>query len=124
MAPPLGKPKYPQEIANDAHGSYVVYIGKACKVCQVQLTSRNRYGFQMFCNTHGLQHDRLRMAVKRDSHAPSKKQPEAHHVPSPAKQRLHGLLTAFLDRPTVPITKADLLAGLVDYELVQRFRSL
>lgn len=41
---------------------------------------------------------------------------------SPERQTVHRLLTGFLSHPLDPETKAQLLAGLVDYELKERFR--
>jgi hypothetical protein len=49
---------------------------------------------------------------------------ESHHTVSPERQAIHSLLTKFLLYPTLKNAKDNLLAGLVDYEIKERFRFL
>jgi len=52
------------------------------------------------------------------------KQLGTHHKVNPERQLVHSLLTKFLMAPTIKSLKDDLLAGLVDYEIKERFRFL
>ena len=124
----MASPKATTEISADQYGQFVTFINRYCKVCSVQLTSRNRHDHQNFCKTHGLEHDRARMETKRSSNSPDQRrapmQVVLQHTTNPDRQKVHSLLTKFLTNPRSKITKDDLLSGLVDYELIIRFRDL
>jgi hypothetical protein len=126
------------ELSNDQFGQYTIFISRNCKVCTVQLTSRNRHDHQNFCKTHGLEQDRARMEQNRRGNKPvdprgnrppdqrtgTTRVMETHHAASPDKQKVHSLLTKFLINPRSKISKDELLSSLVDYELINRFRDL
>jgi hypothetical protein len=132
----------------DDQGEYLAFH-KICNNCQVELTSRNRAQCgSLKCMTCAATsaREKLRAATgwpnqmgrprtvnpatepaskpssppitKADRHS------EAHHTVSPERQRIHALLTRFLLYPTLKSMKDDLLAGLVDYEIKERFRFL
>lgn len=139
MAPPRGFKQAIEKTASDVYGDYTIYVNRSCKTCSIQLTSRNRYGkFQNLCKTHGLEHDRARMAAKRGGSKPvdprgnrppdqrtgTTRVMETHHAANPERQKVHSLLTKFLINPKSKITKDELLSSLVDYELINRFRDL
>ncbi len=139
MAPPIGFKQATEKTVTDAFGEYTIYVNRSCKVCSVQLNTRNRYGnFQNYCNTHGLERVRLRQSAKRrgdkpvdprgnrppDQRTGTTRVMETHHAASPDKQKVHSLLTKFLINPRSKITKDELLSSLVDYELINRFRDL
>ena len=140
-------------VRSDDEGSYIAFH-KVCRNCQIELTNRNRppcgslkcktcmacdalvkrreatgwpnqMGRPRKLNPDGTALDRL--PVKRpvvDSVSKAEKLMESHHTVSPERQRVHALLTRFLLHPTITDTKEALLAGLVDYELKERFSFL
>ena len=140
-------------VRTDDDGSYIAYH-KVCHNCQVELTSRNRSPCgSLKCKTcmATTAREKLRattgwpnqmgrprklnpdgaiseiLPVKQPSvvSAPrSERHSEAHHTVSPERQAIHSLLTKFLLYPTIAAAKENLLAGLVDYELKERFRFL
>ena len=121
----MASPKATTETAIDTHGQYLVFTNRFCKVCSVQLNTRNRHDHQNFCKTHGLEHDRARMADKRGTpKTGATRVRETHHAANPEKQKAHSLLTKFLTDPRSKIAKDELLGCLVDYELINRFRDL
>lgn len=127
MAPPKGFQKSIQIAASDELGSHFIYEDRVCKICSVQLTTRNRYGFQNYCESHGRERDRLRMAERRGTWRPEalpENGSKAHHVESPDRQKVHNLLSTFLNHPTTQTAKDALLDGLVTYEIKARMRHL
>jgi len=132
----------------DDQGEYLAFH-KICNNCQVELTSRNRAPCGslrcMVCSatqsrerardTYGYQPrvpkaDRPPVAVSSAVPAIERSRPitkldrhsESHHTVSPERQKVHALLTKFLLYPMLKSMKDDLLAGLVDYEIKERFR--
>lgn len=147
-------PEHPigSTVRTDDDGSYVAYH-RVCRNCQIELTSRNRgSGGVLKCKTcqasdlkasrreatgwpnqmgrprkpkpDGTIDDKPVKRVSVDSVSKAEKLMESHHTVSPERQRIHALLTKFLLYPTLKSMKDDLLAGLVDYEIKERFRFL
>lgn len=150
----MAMPEHPKgsTVRTDDDGSYVAYH-RICNNCQVELTSRNRSTCgSLKCKTcvATSAREKLRAATgwpnqmgrprkpNPDGTIPDKpvskpsvvsvtrfeRHAESHHTVSPERQAVHSLLTKFLLFPTLPSTKAALLAGLVDFELKERFRFL
>ena len=129
-------------VRTDEQGSYIAFH-KVCGNCQVELTSRNRAPCgSLKCVTCLATNQRGRWAANHPASVPrgpakpkgdlpsvvsaprSERHSEAHHTVSPERQAIHSLLTKFLLYPTIAAAKENLLAGLVDYELKERFRFL
>jgi len=135
-------------VRTDEQGSYVAYH-RVCRNCTVELTSRNRgSGGALKCKTcqasdakvirreaTGWPNQMGRPRTVNPTTEPASKpssppitkadrHSESHHTVSPERQKVHALLTKFLLYPTLKSMKDDLLAGLVDYEIKERFRFL
>lgn len=123
MAPPRGFQMTPQIAASDEHGSYFIYEDRTCNICSVQLTTRNRYGFQNLCERHGRERDRLRMAERRGLYQteapPEKARPGTPQGESPDRLKVRSLLTDFLNFPTTQTAKDDLLSGRSHWQRTQ-----
>ena len=112
----------------DELGTYTHYH-RLCNLCGVELTSRNRPADgSLRCKECMATKAREVWAARGDvpqvPSKPRRRLAEGHHVSDPDKQKVHGLLTAFLCAPTIKAYKDALLDALVDHELKERFRTL
>ena len=109
----------PVEMA-DRDGSYLIFPGKLCRVCQVQLTSRNRAWATLLCRMHSRTEARVKYGAK-----PRESSQAAPLVPqNPARQELHSLLDRFMNDATDSYRLDVLNSKLVDYGIhaLMRYR--
>lgn len=112
MAPPLAD----RTAVQDEHGQYIVYIGKTCDRCGIQLTSRNRFERRLLCFEH--RNHRRRSRVQRQV---STRQSLPYFGANPAWAKVHHLLSTWLTDPTDRNAAECLSAAMVDHELIYRF---
>ena len=141
----MAMPKNPigSTVITDEQGTCTAFH-KACKSCQVELTSRNRPGDgRLQCKACAASKARdvwndaqvakasappqpspqSSIALEQPAAAPAiKNRVEALHTMNPAHLKVHALLTKFLLNPTIKTAKDDLLAGLLDYEIKELIR--
>ena len=110
MAQKKGPKILPVEMI-DHDGPYLMFPTKVCKVCQVQLTSRNRAWATLLC----LPHSRLEARVKHGGKPRAITQGSSRVPPDPIRQELHSLLDRFLNDATDSPRLQLLEAKIVDY---------
>ena len=131
----------------DKDGPYIVYLGKACTTCHVQLTSRNRERERLLCKVHAKEADRLALVKRRSkgdalrgnasqaTNPPSTPEGSAAHPPVGPRRRdclgrsrgyhevaLRNALSWLIDNPFSPTAQEGLMRAGRDYELIERLR--
>ena len=98
---PLG-PRMLPRVTCDDEGMFTIYTGKLCRVCDCQLTSRNRFGASLLCNEHGRAVERARVrrpagVSKARAAAAATKEPVGDQCPH--RKAAHRALSGFLFHP-------------------------
>jgi hypothetical protein len=140
---PIG-PRVRPIVRFDDEGRYTVWPDKACSVCGLGLTSRNRYGASTMCREHGREHERNRVRKPRavslrqastvtpvskvgakDSDTGSLAAPRSEVISGlDIDARLHAALSTWLCNPDAEYAADLLQSALDDYELRHRLRRL
>ncbi len=116
-------PRVRPRVVFDHLGSYLVFPDRACAVCAVGLTSRNRYGHKLLCAEHGLQQSRQR--IRKAKGSPSQTVPATKPwdaEPCPEKRNLRACFDRWLRMTTEPRIIDSLKAAMTNYELTARLR--
>ena len=127
---PIGAPPGPRikpKVFFDDEGMYMVFPDKACSVCAVGLTSRNRYGKATLCTVHGRELDRARKGSRKPAPAVTSGAPsEASGAPRPeqdqALRRLHSLFAHWCKNPTNPDHRSTLKDAMQCHESTAHFK--
>ena len=129
---PIGAPPGPRikpKVFFDDEGMYLVFTDKACAVCSVGLTSRNRFGKKTLCSEHGRELDRIRSGSKRRGSAvrPAERPGEApaqRPEQNPVHRRLQSLFAYWCKNPTNSDHREALKAAMQCHELSAHFEKV
>ena len=103
-----GAPEGPRilpRVTCDDESMFTIHTGKFCRVCECQLTSRNRFGASLLCNEHGRAEERARVrsganrpaGVTKARAAAVTKEPVGDQCPH--RKAVHRALSGFLFHP-------------------------
>ena len=122
---PLG-PRMLPRVTCDEEGLLTTYTDKLCRVCDVQLTSRNRFGASLLCNEHGRAEERARVrsganrpaGAVRATRAATSKEPVGDQCPH--RKAVHRALSGFLFHPFDECAYRHTIDVMHEYELRAR----
>ena len=119
-----GAPEGPRilpRVTCDDEGHYTIYTGKLCRVCDCQLTSRNRQGRSLLCIEHGREEERARIrrpgGAARAQAKRTGQETAAWVDPCPHRQAVRSAMKAWLDSPTDEAMYAYILDVMHNHEL-------
>ena len=122
-----GAPEGPRilpRVTCDDEGHYTIYTGKLCRVCDCQLTSRNRQGRSLLCIEHGREEERARIrrpgGAARAQAKRTGQETAAWVDPCPHRQAVRSAMKAWLDSPTDGAMYAYFLEVMHNHELRAR----
>jgi hypothetical protein len=111
----MGTALHPETRTDDL-GEYIVFTGRYCRVCAVQLTNRNRFSFKkLLCQEHGRERERARVRVRNRPAAAPGEPAKAPSIPPLAKP-FHDSMVAWLNNPDAE-NRRELQAQMSTYEL-------
>ena len=122
-----GAPEGPRilpRVTCDEEGHYTVYTGKLCRVCDCQLTSRNRQGRSLLCIEHGKEEERARIrrpgGAARAQAKRTGQETAAWVDPCPHRKAVHRALSGFLFHPFDECAYRHTIDVMHEYELRAR----
>ena len=120
-----GAPEGPRmlpRVTCDDEGMFTIHTGKMCRVCDCQLTSRNRFGASLLCNEHGRAEERARVrrpaGAARATRAATSKEPVGDQCPH--RKAVHRALSGFLFHPFDECAYRHTIDVMHEYELRAR----